>query len=146
LKGLDFRCRQRPNEGWDDLTKACQDSGIDGVGFGQDAECFGEVTDLAGVDHDGGQRGGEQGADGRLLIVARGLEDDAVGAEGTRPLDQVGDAGRVVGKAAFLRGRQGICVEVILTDIDAEDALHKSSAGRWYRKAGRTEGVTCSGW
>ena len=103
LKGLDFRGRQRPDDGRNDLAETGQDRGIDGVGFGEDAERFGEVADLAGVDDDGRQRGGEQGADGCLLVVARRFEDDAVGGEGPRPLDQFGDAGRVVGEAAFLR-------------------------------------------
>lgn len=128
------------------MTEAGQDTGIDGIGFGEDAECFGEIPNLPRVDNNGGQRGREQGADGRFLIVAGRLENDALGGELASPLDQLGDAGRVVGEAALLRVRQSVRVEAIFTDIDPKDAFHKSSETMRYCKAGGTEGITCSGW
>jgi len=136
LKGLDFRSRQRADDRGDDLTEAGQDGGIDGVGFGQDAECLGEVANLPSIDHDGGQRGSEQGTDSGLLIVARRLEDDAVGAESLRHFYEFGDPGRIVGEAAFVARWQGVEVEVVLANIDAENAIHRSSEGWRYCKAG----------
>ncbi len=146
LEGLDFRGGQRPNDGRNDLTEAGQDTGIDGVGFGQDAQSFREVADLPSVDHHGRQRSGEQGADGSFLIMSGRLEDDAFGTEGARPGDEFGDAGRVVGEAPPLGGRKRVGVEEILADIDAENTFHRKLPGMRSSKAGGTEGVTCSGW
>ena len=96
----DFLGRQGPDDGGDDLAEVGQDAGVDGVGLGELAGALGEVADLAGVDDDGGQAGGEQGADGGLLVRAGRLEDDALGREGPRPGDEFVDAGGVVGEAA----------------------------------------------
>ena len=57
-----------------------EDGGVDGVGLGELSGALGEVADLAGVDDDGGQAGGEQGADRGLLVGAGRFKDDAPGA------------------------------------------------------------------
>jgi hypothetical protein len=78
----DFLRRQWANDGGDDFAEMGEDTGVDGVGFGELTGAFGEVTDLPGVDDDGGQLGGEQGTDRGFLIRAGGLEDDPLGGEG----------------------------------------------------------------
>src|SRR5256885_402583 len=81
--------RQRPDPGDDDLPEVGQDGGIDPVRLGELADALGEIADLAGVDDDGGQVRREQGPDRGLLVRAGGLEDDALGGEGSDPGDEL---------------------------------------------------------
>ena len=112
---------QGPDDGGDDLAEVGDDAGVDGVGLGQLAHALGEVADLAGVDDDGGQPVGQQGADGGLLVRAGRFEDDALGGEGPDPGDEFGDAGGGVGEAAAGRGGADVGVEVVFADIDADE-------------------------
>ncbi len=89
----DFRGRQGPDHGGDDLAEVGQDAGVDAVRLGQLPGPLGEAAGLAGVDDDGGQAGGEQGADGGLLVRAGRFKDDAAGRQGLRPGDELLDAG-----------------------------------------------------
>lgn len=67
---------------WTRLHVQCEtgnDLGVNAIGFGKDAESFGEVTDLARVDdRDGVSCGGEFGHE-RLLVLSGGFEDNATG-------------------------------------------------------------------
>ena len=141
LEFLDLRGRQRPNGGLDDLAEMGQDPGVDGVGLGQVARGLGEVADLPGVDHDGRQSGGEQGADRRLLVVAGRLEHDPLRADIPGPRDQGVDAGRVVGEPA--RGVRGVAdggVQMVRADIHAdENTAHDKPPERRRKRRGRTE-------
>ncbi len=123
-----------------------EDGGVDGVGLGQLSGALGEVADLAGVDDDGGQVGGEQGADGCLLVGAGGLEDDAFRRQGSHPGDELFDAGGVVVEAFPDAGGPGMGVEEVLADIDADqDAAHGTDSGS---TQGSDEGRrrSCSRW
>ena len=88
----DFLGRQGTHDGGDDLAEMGEDGGVDGVGLGELSDALGEVADLAGVDDDGGQAGGEQGADRGLLVGAGRFEDDALRREGSHPGDELFDA------------------------------------------------------
>jgi len=117
----DFLRRKRADDGGDDLTEMGEDAGIDGVGFGELSGAFGEVTDLSGVDDNGGQSGSEQGADGGLLIRARGFEDDPLGSEGLNPSEELLDAQGGVVEASLAAGGPGMSIKEIFADIDADE-------------------------
>ena len=115
-------------DGGDDLAEVGKNGGVDAVGLGELPGALGEVADLAGVDDDGGQVGGEQGADCSLLVGAGRFEDDALRGEGSHPGDELFDAGRRVVEALLDSGGTGVGVEVIFADIDAdEDAAHEGT-------------------
>src|SRR5262245_10665682 len=123
-----------------------EDSRVNGVGLGQLSGALGEVADLAGVDDDGGQAGGEQGADGRLLVGTGRFEDDPLRRHGSHPGDELFDAGGCVGEALVQSSGSGISVEEIFADIDAdEDTAHgKNSRIRARSNEGRRR--SCSSW
>ena len=123
-----------------------EDGGVDGVGLGELSGALGEVADLAGVDDDGGQAGGEQGADRGLLVGAGRFKDDALRREGLDPGDELFDAFGRVAEAAFGPGGAGTGVEEVLADVDADqDAAHGTDSGS---TQGSDEGRrrSCSRW
>jgi hypothetical protein len=135
-----FLGRQRPDGGGDDLAEMGQEGGVDGVGLGELSGAFGEVADLAGVDDDGGQAGGEQGADGGLLIRAGRLEDDPFGREGTHPGDELVDAGGRVVEAFGDGGGSDVGVEEIFADVDADQETAHQKDSRIHEGGTRTHG------
>ena len=109
------------------LSEASDDSGIDAVGFGEDPERFGEVSDLPGIDH--GDRIAcreEFGNDGAFIASGRFEDDEAVLGCG-QPFQERLPPGAVVGngKAKFFGSAKSFRsrgdVERVLGDIDADD-------------------------
>lgn len=141
-----FLVRQGTHDGGDDLTEIGEDAGVDLVGLGPLPGALGEVADRAGVDNDGGQVGGEQGTDRRLLVGAGRFEDDTLRLDGSHPGDELFDAvGGVVEAWLHTRG-SGMGVEVICADIDADEAAApgKHSGIRPRSNEGRRR--SCWGW
>ena len=116
----DFLRRQWANDGGDDFAKMGQDASVDDVRLGKLAGALGKVTDLAGIDDDGGQAGGEQGAHGGFLIRAGGLEDDPLGGEGLDPGNKLFNAGGCIGESLADASRSDVCIEEIFANIDAD--------------------------
>jgi hypothetical protein len=96
-----------------DFAEVGDDGRIDGVRLGQVVHGPGEVAHLPGIDDDGGESFGQQGADRRLLVRAGGFEDDPPGVVGPDPVAQLGDAGGRVGEPPLLVGGADVDVEVV---------------------------------
>jgi hypothetical protein len=122
--------RQGTHDGSADLAEMSEDARINAVGLGQLTDALGEVADLASVDNDGGQAGGEQGTDRCLLIGAGRFEDDPLRLETSHPDNELFDAvGRVV-ETLFETGGSGMGVEEIFANIDTdEDTAHGKTSG-----------------
>lgn len=141
-----FLGQQGAHDGGDNLAEVGEDGGVNLVGLGELPGALGEVADLTGVNDDGGQAGGEQGADGGLLIRAGGFQHDALGREGLGPSDELFNAGGRIVEAVFDPGGSGMGVEEIFADIDANpDAAHGRDS-RITRRSNEGRRRSCSSW
>jgi hypothetical protein len=83
---LPRRIRERPRRGMHPLGKEGQEVRIEGVGFGELAGRFREITHLARIGDDERQPTSGQRGHQRRLVPARGLQDDQ---DGSHRLDAV---------------------------------------------------------
>jgi len=145
-KFQDFLGRQRPHHRGDDLAEMSENAGIDGVGFGELSGPLGEVPDLPGVDHHGGQVGCEQSADRGLLIRAGRLKDDPLGRQGSKPGDELFDARGCVVEALWETAGSRMGVEKIPADIDADqDSVHERTSLN-HKNEPEDRRRSCSSW
>ena len=75
-QSVEFRLFFGAFDGQTGFGEACEfheDQGVEGIGFGQDAQGLGEVADFAGVDPGDGQPDVEQGLEKGLFQTAGGL-------------------------------------------------------------------------
>jgi hypothetical protein len=108
-------------------SEARDDFGIDAVGLGEDPEGFGEVPDLAGIDHGDLISCREEFGDDGALIASCGFEYDVAVCGCGQALQTRLPAGAVVGNgqakflgsAKFFGGRGD--VKRVLGDVDADD-------------------------
>jgi hypothetical protein len=125
LEFADVRVGQGADFGGDDFAEVSQDTGINGVGFGENAQALGKIADLASIDHDSGEPGTEQRSEGGFLVGAGRLKDDPFGLQLGRPSDELGDAFRIIGEAAWRCGGSGGRVEVLFANVNTDvDACH----------------------
>ena len=129
---LQFRAFfQQPWRG--QLGEACQNLRVDSVGFGKNAQAFGQVADLAGIDQSQRQIGVEQCGQELALDAAGGFDDDAGGSQIAEFSGQLLDACGIVGSSPD-RGVVGASdVEKIFGDVDAHE--------KFRRVAGRTREI-----
>lgn len=60
------------------LSEAGEDIGVDLVSFGEEPEGFGEVSDLARIDDDDRQAGGDESGDEESFVAPAGFDDDSL--------------------------------------------------------------------
>ena len=107
--------------GLDSGTEVDQHTGIDRVGFGEDAGGSGEVADLTWVDADSGEMMINEVTEQGVLITTGGLHDDARRGVFGEGLGQRAVTGGPVGKR--LDGKIGAegHVQGRLGDVNADD-------------------------
>jgi hypothetical protein len=107
--------------GLDGQGESGEDGGVESVGLGQDAEGFGEVADLSGVDDGDGVSGGDEFGDEGEVVGSGGFEDDETGLRcGELVLELVASFG-VGGDAERGLGGKEMDIEVVFGDIDADE-------------------------
>jgi len=87
---------QREATRLDDFPEACEDSRIDGIGLGEDAERFGEISGLAWIDESHQMACLEQFPDDQAFETTRGFEHDDASPRRRQLLEDFQDAWAVI--------------------------------------------------
>lgn len=138
--------------GFDDLGEAGEDKGVELVGLGEEAEGFGEVSDLARIDNDDGQAGGDERSDEESFVAPAGFDDDSLDFQLGELLGERLTSLRSV-RNAFGGGLaelldsvlEEVRVEPILRDIDPNMVSHSGTLPCRYGLARGGPG-DCSGY
>ena len=109
---------QRADLGADPLGEEGEEVRVEAIGLGELARGFGKVPHLARIDHHDGEAGGGEGGDTDQLIAAGGLEHDELGPQRSQALDQLADAGLIVGDGPALARRSRGHDQFGFRDID----------------------------
>jgi hypothetical protein len=78
--------------GLDGLSEACEDGGVEGVGFGEDSDAFGEIADLPGVGEGDMISAVEQFGDDEPFVSSGAFESDEAGFWGREFGEELEDA------------------------------------------------------
>lgn len=98
-----------------------ENGGIEGIVFGEDAEGFGELTNLAWIDDDDREGGsGEFGGD-ETFVAAGSFEDNEAWSAREQLLNEDAEALRVVGEGQARGGTVLSEIEFVFGDIDADE-------------------------
>jgi len=103
------------------LPELDQHVSIDRIGFNENAQRFGEVTHLAGIDQGNRQLGIKQGCNQRPLESAGGFDDDQDGLERLHQLNEAPKAAGLIVEGDDLVGIGSGQVEFVLGDVDANE-------------------------
>lgn len=115
--------------GADVLSEAGDDAGVDAVGFGEDAEAFGEVADLARVDDGDPMSRGDEIGDEALLIPAGGFDDDQTGSRLWQELMQLIQPLRVIVEGVLRFLWKETQIERVFGDVDAHKGSNRAVHG-----------------
>lgn len=120
--GLFFR-RFSHGTGTNLLSEAGDDAGVNPVGFGEDAECLSEVSDLAGIDDGNFVSGIQQFRDESSLIPPGGFDNDEAGFRSRKPLKELLEAALVVAEGDRTSLRKETDIEGMFGHIDADERV-----------------------
>jgi hypothetical protein len=107
--------------GFDIESEPSNDASVDPIGFGEDSESFGIISDLSGIDDGDGVSGVGEFPDNSAFIVARGFKNDKAasrcGQFGEQLMMSLGRVWDTTGRALG----QLMSVECVFGDIDSND-------------------------
>ena len=109
-----FRCR------FDDLSKFCQNSCVDGIGLCVLPHTIGEITNLSRIDNNHWQRGIEQFGCNRAFIAAGSFKDDKSDGVVFKVLTELVIAVRCVRQTGFDEVGTGGDMKGFFCDIDTD--------------------------
>jgi hypothetical protein len=106
---------------WTDrFGKTRQNQSIDPIGLGQLSSSFGEVSDLAGVDHDHGKLGAGQSTHDFAFEPTGSFHNDQGGTDLAKAFDQHFDPRPVVSQRFRFIGRPYRHIESFFGDVDTD--------------------------
>jgi len=123
-QGVEFGliCRAFPRQAeFGALSELHQHAGVNSIGFGQDSNPDGKVTDAAWIDQGDRQIGIEQRVQERSFQAAGGFDDDAVGPGRLERLDDLLNARLVVGDNEQFPGIGSGQIELVLGNVNANE-------------------------
>ena len=106
-----------------------QDAGIEAVGFGDQAQRPGEITDPFGVDDGHPVAGIEQVRDDLALVATGGFQDDETAGGIGQQLAELLMTGAVVGQGVSLTGGEEVEVERSLGHVDPDPSAIRAIHG-----------------
>ncbi len=107
----------------DGLPEACQHDGVDPVGLGEDAERFGEVANLSGVDDRNLMARVDQFGDEGPLVTAGRFHDDQTLSGRRKLLSELPSALGIVSWLERRSLRQHVHVEGPFGDVDTDEVI-----------------------